>query len=123
IRATLGGVSRNEIEAWTARFVPQLLRRGVFADSRAAIEAHRKAGDHLVLLSASPDLYVPALARALGFERSLCTGVEWHGQRLSGRLTTANRRGEEKARCLEALRRDYPLLQIIAYGNTASDLA
>jgi phosphatidylglycerophosphatase C len=123
IRAVLGGASRSEIEAWTARFVPQVIRDGVRADARAAIAAHRDAGDYLVLLSASPDLYVPAIGQALGFAEALCTRVEWQGERLSGRLTTANRRGAEKVRCLEALRREHPRLPVVAYGNAASDLA
>jgi phosphoserine phosphatase len=42
---------------------------------------------------------------------------------LNGALTTANRRGAEKVRCLEALRARYPQLQIMAYGNAGSDLA
>jgi len=123
IRAVLGGASRSEIQGWTARFVPQLVRDDVRADARAAIAAHRDAGDHLVLLSASPDLYVPAIGRALGFDEVVCTGVEWGGERLSGRLTTANRRGAEKARCLGALRQQYPQLPIVAYGNATADLA
>jgi phosphoserine phosphatase len=38
-------------------------------------------------------------------------------------LTTANRRGEEKLRCLEWLRSRYPQAPVTAYGNSASDLA
>ena len=123
IQAVLGGATRSEVEAWTARFVPRLITAGLHADARTAIAAHRDAGDHLVLLSASPNLYVPAIGRALGFAETLCTGVEWLGDQLSGRLTTANRRGAEKVRCLEALRREHPQLPIVAYGNSASDLA
>src|SRR2546421_8145211 len=48
----------------------------------------------LALLSASPDVYVPAIAAALGFAEVLCTGVEWNGDRLVGRLTTPNRSEE-----------------------------
>jgi phosphatidylglycerophosphatase C len=123
IRAVLGGASRAEVEALTAGFVPRLLGDGLHADARTAIATHRDAGDHLVLLSASPNLYVPAVGRALGFAETVCTGVEWQGDRLSGRLTTANRRGAEKVRCLEALRQAHPQLPIVAYGNSASDLA
>jgi phosphatidylglycerophosphatase C len=123
IRAVLGGSTRAQLQAWTARFVPQLIGHGLHADALAAIEAHRRAGDHLVLLSASPDLYVPAIGRALGFDAVLCTGVEWNGEHLSGRLTTPNRRGTEKARCLEALRQQHAALPIVAYGNAAGDLA
>ena len=90
-------------------FVRTLGPRRVFRPAAlAALEAHRAAGDHLVLLSASPDLYVPLIGRLLGFERTLCTELRWRGDRLDGALRTPNRRGEEKLRCLEALRPQYP---------------
>jgi phosphatidylglycerophosphatase C len=123
IRALMGGATRADVDAWTARFVPRVIATDVRADARAAIERHRSVGDRLVLLSASPDLYVPALARALGFAESLCTGVQWHGDQLDGALTTANRRGEEKVRCIEGLRLRHPELPIVAYANAASDVA
>jgi phosphatidylglycerophosphatase C len=122
IRATLGGCRRQELEAWTASFVDRLLAKGCFPQALEAIGTHARAGDHLVLMSASPDLYVPAIARALGFKEVICTGVRFDGERLSGTLTTANRRGEEKARCLQALRRRHPGVPAVAYGNAASDL-
>jgi len=75
-----------------------------------------------VLLSASPDLYVPRIGRQLGFEKTLCTEIAWAADRLDGTLLTPNRRGEEKRRCLEALRREYPGLPVVAYGNSGSDL-
>ena len=122
IQAVLGGVSRSGIEEWTAQFVSRVVRHGMFGDARAALERHRRHGDRLVLLSASTDLYVPALAAALGFAEALCTGVQWRGSRLVGRLSTPNRRGAEKARCLQALRARYPGVAITAYANAASDL-
>jgi phosphatidylglycerophosphatase C len=88
----------------------------------AALGAHRASGDHLVLMSASPDLYVPRIGRLLGFERTLCTEVIWRGDLLDGGLKTPNRYGEEKLRCLAWLRTQYPALRIVAYGNSASDL-
>jgi phosphatidylglycerophosphatase C len=122
IRAVLGGRTRQEIEAWTNEFVPRLLARGMRADALAVLETHRRAGDLLVLLSASPDLYVPAIGRALGFAETVCTGVEWDGDRLTGRLTTPNQRGREKAHAVVALRREHRGLAVVAYGNAASDL-
>lgn len=76
----------------------------------------------MVLLSASPDLYVPKIGLMLGFERALCTELEWQGERLDGGLKTPNRRGEEKLHCLAWLREQYPGSPVIAYGNSASDL-
>jgi phosphatidylglycerophosphatase C len=124
IRSIMGGADRASIEAWSEHFVAALvLRRGLRPQAMAAVEAHRAAGDRLVLLSASPDLYVPRIGRQLGFEMTLCTEVAWLGGRLDGSLLTPNRRGAEKRRCLEALRREFPGVPIVAYGNSGSDLA
>jgi phosphatidylglycerophosphatase C len=122
IRATLAGESRARIEAWNARFVPALLADGVLAEALERIARHKQEGARLVLMSASTDLYVPEIARALGFDEVICTGVRWNGDRLDGHLTTPNRRGAEKTRCFEALRRNHPGLATAAYGNAGSDL-
>src|SRR5580698_4293357 len=123
IRMVLGGASRVDIDSCADAFVRELQPRGRLRPAALAVlEAHRAAGDHLVLLSASPDLYVPAIGVLLGFERSICTEIQWRGDRLDGALLTPNRRGEEKLRCLERLRMQYPGVPIVAYGNSASDL-
>ncbi len=122
IRATLGGATRPEIGDWTERFVRALLAEGLFSDARKAIAAHRQAGDRLVLMSASTDLYVPAVGRLLGFDEVICTGVRWEAERLRGDLTTPNRRGAEKARCLKDLQQRHPQVPVVAYGNAGSDL-
>lgn len=119
---TLGGSRRADLDAWTARFVPRLLERGVFRDAMARIAAHRHNGDFLILMSASPNIYVPVIGRHLGFNEVICTEVRWDGDRLHGALTTPNCRGEEKARRFEALRARHPGVTTAAYGNAASDL-
>jgi len=123
IRMVMGGDSRAAIDRYAESFVGSLKPRQRFRPTALAmLEAHRTAGDRLVLLSASPDLYVPRIGRLLGFERTVCTEIRWHGERLDGRLITANRRGVEKLRCLEEIRASYPGLPTIAYGNSYSDL-
>jgi phosphatidylglycerophosphatase C len=122
IKGTLGGLRRGEIARGTEQFVPDVLASRLFADAAAKITHHRNAGDRLVLMSASTDLYVPAIGHALGFDEIICTGVRWVGDRLRGDLTTPNRRGKEKARCFTALRERYPNLRTFAYGNASSDL-
>ena len=123
IVAGLGGMDRAELAQATRRFVSRLRARGMHPEALARIEAHRASGDYLVLMSASPDIYVPAIARALGFNETICTGVRWDGMRLCGELVTENRRGEEKRRCVEQLRQRMPGRKIAAYGNSASDVA
>ena len=122
IRGTLGGSTRAELDAWTARFVPQLLEHGVWPDALACVASHRAQGDVLALMSASVDLYVPAIARTLGFAEVLCTRLRWQDERLEGSLAGPNFRGAEKARALKELRGRHPGLSVTAYGNAASDL-
>ena len=123
IRAVMAGDTRSRVDSWADEYVAGLEARRVFRPAALSVlESHRLAGDRLVLLSASPDLYVPRIGALLGFERSVCTEVAWQQERLDGRLRTPNRRGEEKSRCLKWLRTQYPGLPVVAYGNSASDL-
>ena len=127
IRLTMGGESRRLIEDYAQTFVASLMPKRMFRPAALAVlEEHRRAGDHLVLLSASPDLYVPKIGALLGFERTLCTEVAWRpgpgGECLDGALVTPNRRGAEKCRCLSWLREQYAGLPVVAYGNSASDI-
>ena len=122
LRATLRGISRNELAAASAEFVRDTIAHRCFRDALNAIRRHRDAGHHLVLMSASVDFYVPEFGRQLGFDEVISTGVAWNGDLLDGTLTTANRRGAEKARCLRALIQERRDSEVFAYGNSASDL-
>lgn len=122
IRCSMGGSRRSTIEKWTARFVPRLIATGLFADALKQVAEHKRRGDYLVLMSASTDLYVPVIARELGFNETICTGVRWDGERLNGSLTTPNRKGAEKARCFTAQVERYPGRTTVAYGNSFTDL-
>jgi HAD superfamily hydrolase (TIGR01490 family) len=122
LHAGMGGASADEVARWTDSFLPRLFARGLHRDAIAAIEAHRRAGDHLVLMSASVDLYVPEIARRLGFDETVCSGVLWRAGALDGHLATPNRRDAEKARCFREVAARHPGLPTVAYGNAASDL-
>jgi phosphatidylglycerophosphatase C len=123
IRMAMKGEDRSVLDSWAKSFVAGLKPKHRFRPiALGVLEAHRASGDRLVLLSASPDLYVPLIGQMLGFERTLCTEIQWQGERLDGTLKTPNRRGEEKLHCLNWLREQYPGVPVIAYGNSASDL-
>jgi len=121
IRAGMAGAARNEVRSWTGEYVASLGDREFCPRSLATIELHRTAGDRLVLLSASVDLYVPDIGRRLGFDESICTEVAWRDDRLDGALVTENRRAEEKRRCVETLRARFQGARFAAYGNARSD--
>jgi len=123
IHLTLGGLARAELDGWAARFTSQLLRAGLYAEAITCIGAHRRAQAHLVLLSASPDLYVPRIATALGFDECICSEVRWRVDgTLDGTLASANRRGAEKTRCVRLLLSEHQPLLAHAYGNSRADL-
>jgi len=121
IRAAMSGATRDEVERWTAEYVSSIGASDLCEGALAAIARHRDAGDRLVLLSASMDLYVPQIGRSFAFDEAICTEVAWIDGRLDGALVTENRRAEEKRRCVEALRARHPGAAISAYGNAASD--
>jgi phosphatidylglycerophosphatase C len=122
LRATLRGVPRAELAEFSVRFVRDKIAHDCFRDALATISRHRNARHYLVLMSASVDFYIPEFARQLGFDHVISTEVRWNGDRLDGTLTSANRRGEEKARCLRELLATRDDTETFAYGNSAADL-
>ena len=122
LSAVLGGMHRQEIEAWTRQFVSQLGSHGLNAKALDVLRQHRQAGDLLVLMTASPDCYVLELGKVLGFEEIICTATEFVAERMSGRIAGANVRGKEKLRRLEGLRCRFQNHFITAYADDSSDV-
>ncbi|HKX08022.1 MAG TPA: HAD-IB family hydrolase [Stellaceae bacterium] len=127
VRAILGGASRDEIAAWTERFVPWCLDALVRPVARTRIEAHRSARHHLILASASLDLHVVPIGKALGFAEVICTKVAWtRGQRISGELEGGNVRSDKKLAEVQravALKESAPRsARVIAYSDHPADL-
>lgn len=117
-----GGLPRAAVGQWAALYAAEVVPARLFPDAVAAVRSHLAAGDQVVLLSASPDLYVPEIGRLLGIGEVHCTAIRWRGERLDGRLAGPNRRDHEKLRVLESLRAAHPGLPVIAYGNSTPDL-
>jgi phosphatidylglycerophosphatase C len=124
IRMAMSGDARVHIDAWARQFVAAMQSRGVFRPAALVVlQQHRQAGHHLVLMSASPDLYVAKIGDMLGFEQTVCTEVSWRDDRLDGTLRGGNCLGKEKLRQLQLLRTRYPEATFVAYGNSRGDLA
>ena len=123
LHTLFAGLTCTEVQAWALPFAQSAISGRMFPEALAAFRAHVSAGDYTILMSASPDLYVPLIAQALGAGECICTPVRWNGDRLDGRLAGPNCRGEEKARVLERLRQQHPGLAVIGYGNSGADVA
>lgn len=122
LRLLFGGLPRATVEEFAGRYARHVVEQQMFAEGVAALRGHLTNDDPVVLLSASPDLYVPRIGTLLGVHETHCTRIRWNGDRLDGRLDGLNRRDEEKLRVIRQLRAANPGLPVIAYGNSAPDL-
>lgn len=116
------GLPRAAVADWATQFAASAVNTRMHEAGLGVLRQHLGAGDLVVVLSASPDLYVPLIAQRLGAHETHCTAIRWDGERLDGRLAGPNRRDHEKSRVLQALRSAHPGLPVIAYGNSPADL-
>lgn len=136
--AALGGSHRDEAKAVVLQrvfaglplaalaeaaesFADHVVANSLRADVRERVDWHRSEGHELVLVSASPELYVTPIGRRLGFDAVLATRLEVDADgRLTGRIEGANCRGPEKVVRLREWRGG-PLAVTYAYGDSAGD--
>jgi HAD superfamily hydrolase (TIGR01490 family) len=124
--AILGGRSRATVEALAADFAARAVRREMKPAALARLAQHRRAGDTLLLASASLDTYVQPIARLLGFHAAVATRIAWTAEgRVAGTLDGANLRGASKldaVRAVLAARHPGSACHLTAYSDHPSDL-
>lgn len=87
------------------------------------LRGHQEAGHRVILLSASPDLYVSTIGEALGVREVLATPVAVAAGRFDGRISGDNLKGPAKVEALKRhLGRAEPPPASVAYGDSSSDL-
>jgi len=115
----LAGVELARATAEADRYAAHL-EQELRTDVLERLRWHRRSGHDVVIISASPDLYLRPLADRLAVPSLLSTRLEVEDGRLTGRLTGANVRGAEKVRRLrEWLGTRQPF--IYAYGDSEGD--
>jgi HAD superfamily hydrolase (TIGR01490 family) len=105
-----------------ARDVGRQLASDVYGGARRLLELHQMAGDFCVLLSASPQELVEAVANALGTHRAVGTCAEVDNGCYTGRLDGAFCYGVGKLTRLRAELGDVDLASAHAYSDSASDV-
>ena len=124
LKAFLKNVDKEAVSDWTSEFVDSTIANGLREGAVYELDLHKKAGDTLLLVSASLDIYVNEFGGKLGFDYVLCTNAEWdHQGRLTGGLKTENCYGEEKIfRLKEWLNQQHKKRIDIAYSDHHSDI-
>ncbi|MCZ7527375.1 MAG: HAD-IB family hydrolase [Acidimicrobiia bacterium] len=133
LRRTIAGFSMAELATLAGPYAEELATQRRRPDVVARAGWHRSQGHELVVVSASPRLYVEPAARALGFDAALATELEVDADgRVTGGLAGANVRGPEKLHRLRAWlgsqgdpggtgTREAPDLILWAYGDSPGD--
>ncbi len=121
VQLLLTGFPADELDMAGARYADRLATR-LRPDIVERLDWHRDAGHELVLISASPAVYLEPLGAQLGFAAVLATrlAVGPDGT-LTGRLDGGNCRGPEKVTRLRAWLGSREPNEIWAYGDSAGD--
>jgi phosphatidylglycerophosphatase C len=121
----LSGAEAREVNGYAEEFAERLVRAGLRPSMRRRLEWHRRAGHRIVIVSASPTLYLNIVGGRLGVDAVLATELDIDDDgRLTGKLSGANCRGPEKVvrlrTWLEASLAEQPA-QLWAYGDSGGD--
>lgn len=102
--------------------VGRMLTRQVLPGARMLLRRHQEAGDFVVILSASPQELVEAVAARLGAQRAVGTRAEIDGGCYTGDLDGPFCYGIGKVQRLEHVLGPGSLDAATAYADSASDL-
>ncbi len=121
----LAGIDQQVVVAQSETFARDHLDHEGRALLLARLEWHRQQGHDIVIVSASPQLYVDVMTEDLGANGGLGTRLALDPRgRLTGGYLGKNCRGTEKLRRLDEwiTQRRYPTPPIVfAYGNSRGD--
>lgn len=101
---------------YAAEVIPGVLRRNALD----RIQWHRRQGDVVVIVSASLDVYLDPWCEVMGVQR-ICTELEEHNGRLTGRYINGDCSGPVKARRILEQHELSRYSVIYAYGDTSED--
>ena len=80
---------------------------------------NKKIADELILISATPSIFLDGISKELGFDKLLSTEFENLNEVFNSKIIGANCKGEEKVRRLNNYISDYNILKF--YSDSMSD--
>ncbi len=116
-----GPIAATELDALATRFVATELPRLVRPEMLARVREHQARGHTVLLVSASPSLYLEKWAATAGFDAVLATRLGFEQGRFTGRLDGENCWGPQKVVRLAAWWGSEPPVKLYAYGDSRGD--
>jgi HAD superfamily hydrolase (TIGR01490 family) len=122
IRRILGGERIEQVAGYAARFCREWLPSRTHQVGVAALRHHQRAGHRVALLSASPDVYVHAVAQWFEIPEVVCTRVARTTDRIDGSIIGDNCKGQAKVAMLTRyLCRETSPAESYGYADAQSD--
>jgi phosphatidylglycerophosphatase C len=121
VRRVLGGQCKSRIDEFAQEFCDRWVNRRLHPVGIPLLRRHQEEGHRIILLSASPSIYVPIIARHLGVEETVCTSVRFEGDACVGEIVGDNCKGPAKVERLAAYLADSRWSESYAYGDSPSD--
>tara|TARA_B100000242_G_scaffold121242_1_gene85123 strand:+ start:12343 stop:12993 length:651 start_codon:yes stop_codon:yes gene_type:complete len=118
------GVEKKSLEEISIKFASRIIEKGLYKDATIEIKKLQKSGHHLILASASLDIYVKQIGKKLKMDKVIATKVEFDDtNKVTGNLKTKNLKGNAKLEKIrDYLNQDKGNKKTIAYSDHISDL-
>jgi HAD superfamily hydrolase (TIGR01490 family) len=117
----LSGRQPGDLEPVVRRFLAGRLARLVNPTAMEHLRRHQEQGHRVVVVSASPELYLLAWASCSGIREAIGTRLEVRDGALTGRIEGANCHGSEKVARLEEALGPLSRFTVHAYGDSSGD--
>lgn len=117
----LGPAGEAALDALACSFVADYLPQLVRADMLERVREHHARGHEVVLVSASPSLYLEKWAKTAGIDTVLATRLAFERGRFTGRLEGENCWGPQKVVRLRGWWGNRPPATLFAYGDSRGD--
>lgn len=127
MRLTMVGWPQEKVERYAQAFAEREVSTGLRSGAIASLNAHKEAGDTLIIASAAVDVVVAPIAKRLGVTHFIATEMAWDEGRLSPEFATKNCYGEDKLLRMKSYLAENPSLKqnhtkITMYSDSHSDL-
>lgn len=118
----LKGFSNTQLKALGKTHASEFLTTVIRANALQRIKWHLEAGDRVVVVSASLDVYLKPWCDAQGVEM-ICSQLQVNRDLLTGKYNNADCSGDEKVKRVRSLVNLDAYQKIYAYGDTKEDEA
>lgn len=127
MRLSIVGWPQEKVEDYAAAFAYKEVDKGLRPGGLKALQAHRAAGDTVIIASAAVDAVVKPISELLGIEHYIATNMAYEGGKLTADFSSKNCYGAEKLTRMKAYLKQNPALQhnhtiITMYSDSHSDL-